>query len=140
VSSVSLCLGQASCNLFYWLFYLFTFQMLSLFQVSLHNPPLTYPSLCFYEGAPQLTHPLSAHCPGIPLHWGIEPSGDEGTLFPLMPDKAILCYICDWSHGSLHVYCLAGGLVPGSSRRSGWLILLFFLWGCNPLQLLQSFP
>jgi hypothetical protein len=25
------------------------------------------------------------------------------------------------------------------SRSSGWLILLFFLWGCKPLQLLQSF-
>ena len=31
------------------------------------------------------------------------------------------------------------GLVPGSSRGSSWLILLFFLWGCKPLQLLQSF-
>jgi hypothetical protein len=31
-----------------------------------------------------------------------------------MPDKAILCYICGWSHGSLHVYSLVGGLVPGS--------------------------
>ena len=31
-----------------------------------------------------------------------------------MPDKAILCYICSWSHGSLNVYFLVGGLVPGS--------------------------
>jgi len=51
-----------------------------------------------------------------------------------MPNKAILCYICSWSHGSVHVYSLGGGLVPGSS---GWLVL--FLWGCKPLQLLQSF-
>ena len=36
-----------------------------------------------------------------------------------------------WSHGFLHVYSLIGGLVPGSSRVSGWLILLFFLWGCK---------
>jgi hypothetical protein len=57
----------------------------------------------------------------------------------LMTDKAILCYICSWSHGSLHVYSLVGGLVPGSSWGSGWLILLFFLWGCKPLKLLQSF-
>ena len=28
-----------------------------------------------------------------------------------MPDKAILCYICSWSHGS---HPLIGGLVPGS--------------------------
>jgi hypothetical protein len=58
----------------------------------------------------------------------------------LMSNKAILCYIFGWSHESLHVYSLIGGLVPGSSRVSGWFILLFLLWGCNPLQLLQSFP
>jgi hypothetical protein len=35
---------------------------------------------------------------------------------------------------------LVGGLVPGSfGERSGWFILLFFLWGCKPLRLLQSF-
>jgi hypothetical protein len=28
---------------------------------------------------------------------------------------------------------------PRSSEGSGWLILLLFLWGCKPLQLLQSF-
>ena len=50
-----------------------------------------------------------------------------------MPDKAILCYICSWSHGSLHVDSLGGGLVPGSSGGSGWLISLFFLWDCKPL-------
>jgi hypothetical protein len=58
---------------------------------------------------------------------------------PLMPDKAILCYIYSWIHGFLHVYSLVSGLVPGSSGGSGWLILLFFLWGCKSLQLLQFF-
>ena len=43
-----------------------------------------------------------------------------------MSEKAILCYIYSWSHGSLHVYSLVGGLVPGRSWGSGWLILLFF--------------
>jgi hypothetical protein len=43
-----------------------------------------------------------------------------------MPDKAILCYIGGWSHGSLHVYSLAGGLVPGSS---GWLIIAVLSMG-----------
>ena len=38
------------------------------------------------------------------------------------------------------MYFLVGGLVPGISGGSAWLILLFFLWGCKPLQLLQSFP
>ena len=36
-----------------------------------------------------------------------------------MSDKAILCYICSWSHGSLHVYSLVGGLVSGSSGGTG---------------------
>jgi hypothetical protein len=45
---------------------------------------------------------------------------------------AILCYICGWSHGSLHVYSLVGGFVPGNSGGTGWFILLFFLWGCSP--------
>jgi hypothetical protein len=55
------------------------------------------------------------------LHWDIEPSQDQGSLLPLMPDKAILCYICSWNHGSLHVYSLVGGLVPGSSGGV-WLV------------------
>jgi hypothetical protein len=45
--------------------------------------------------------------------------------------KVILCYICGWSHGSHHVYILVRSLVHGSSRVSGWLILLFFLWVVN---------
>ena len=40
---------------------------------------------------------------------------DKEPLLLLMPDKAILCYICGWSHRSLHVYSLVGGLIPGSS-------------------------
>jgi hypothetical protein len=54
--------------------------------------------------------------PLIPLHWGIEPSQDQGPFFPLMSDKAILCYICGWSHGSLHVY-------------SGWWFTPWKFWG-----------
>jgi hypothetical protein len=55
-----------------------------------------------------------------------------------MPNDAMLYYICSWIQGFLHVYSLVGGLVPGSSGVSGWLIL-FFLWGFKALQLLQSF-
>jgi hypothetical protein len=40
----------------------------------------------------------------------------------------------------LPVYSLVGGLVPGSFGESGWLVLLFFLWSCRLLQLLQSLP
>jgi hypothetical protein len=44
----------------------------------------------------------------------------EGSLAQIR--EAILCYMCDWSHGLLHVYSLVGGLVPGSSGDGrGWL-------------------
>jgi hypothetical protein len=85
------------------------------------------------------TYPLPLPCPGIPLHWSIKPSQNQGPLLPLMPNKAVLCYICSWSHGSLHVYSFVGSLVPGSSWGTGWFVLLFLLWGCKPLQLLGSF-
>jgi hypothetical protein len=39
---------------------------------------------------------------------GIEPSQDQEPLFSLTTDKAILCYICSWSDGPLHVYSLVG--------------------------------
>lgn len=52
--------------------------------------PSSIPLPSFYEGAPTPTHPLQPQCPGIPLHWGNEPSQDQG-LFPLlMLDNAIL--------------------------------------------------
>jgi hypothetical protein len=80
---------------FNWIFYLFTFQMLSPFLVfPSTNPPIPSPSRCFCEGAPPPTHPLPTHCPSISLHWGIEPSQDQGPPLPLMLDKTILCYIC----------------------------------------------
>jgi hypothetical protein len=59
----------------------------------------------------------------IPLYWSIETPQDQGPLFPLMPEKAILCYICSWRHGLLHVYSLIGVSVPGNSGVSGWLII-----------------
>ena len=42
----------------------------------------------------------------------------KGLPLPLMLDEDILCYISSWSHGSLHVYSLVDGLVPGS--YGGW--------------------
>ena len=84
---------------------------------------------------PLLTnHPLPLLSPGIPLHWGIVPSQNQGPLLPLMTDKS-----CGWSHGSLYVYSLVGSLVPGNSGATGWIILLFLLWGCKPPQLLGFF-
>ena len=85
---------------FYWILYLFTFQMLSPFSI----PPrhlLAHPSFLLLWGcAPTHLSPLP--CPCIPLHWGFEPSQDQGPLLPLMPYKAIFCYIGGWSNGSLH--------------------------------------
>jgi hypothetical protein len=84
------------------------------------------------------------------LLWGCTPSHLTALAFPytgelslhqglllLMPDNASLCYTCSWNYGFLRVYSLVSDLVPGSygGRGSGWLIL-FFLWGCKPLQLL----
>jgi hypothetical protein len=102
--------------------------------------PIPFP-LLLWGSSP--THRLLFYLPKIPLCLGIEPPQGLGSPFPLITDKAILCYICSWSNGSLHcsLYSLVGGLVPGSSGVGGssLLILLFFLWCCKPLQLLQSF-
>jgi hypothetical protein len=46
--------------------------------------------------------PLPVH--GIPPHWGFETSKDQRPLLPLIINKAILCYICGWSHEPLHLY------------------------------------
>jgi hypothetical protein len=122
--------------LFYWIFSLFTFQMLSPFPVPPSETPypISLPPVSMRVLPHPPNHPLLPPCLGIPLYWVMEPSQEKGPPPPIMPNKAILCYICSWSHGSLHVYCLVGGLVPGSSEGSSSLILLFFLWGCKDFQ------
>lgn len=53
-----------------------------------------------------LPHPPThscPHCPCIPILLVIEPTQDEEAPLPLMLDRAILYYVCNWSHGSLHV-------------------------------------
>jgi hypothetical protein len=97
------------------------FKCCSPSQFLLHKPPFQ-PSPCFYEGTPPPTHPLLPYCPSIPLHWGIDSLQDQEPPIPLMPD-ANLCHTCSWSHESLHVYSLVGGLVTGSSEGGGvWLV------------------
>jgi hypothetical protein len=39
-----------------------------------------------------LTHILPPHHGGILLHWGIKSSQGQGSLPPLMPGKAVLCF------------------------------------------------
>ena len=79
--------------------------MLSPFLISPLKTPLSH-----FPTPLLTTHPLPALAF---LYTG------ASSLLPLMSVKAILCYICGWSHGSLHVYFLVGGLVPGNSGDTG---------------------
>jgi hypothetical protein len=109
--------GSGSGPLFY---YYYLFIVLDIFFIYISNsipfphfpskrPPDPSPS-------PSLTLPPLLPCPVIPYTGTrILPSQDQGLLLSLMSNKAILCYIYDWSHESLHVYSVVGGLVPGSS-------------------------
>jgi hypothetical protein len=102
---------------FYWIFSLFTFQMLSSYMVS----PLetSYPIPLSPDSIRVLSHtPIHSSLPALAFpHTGpsIKPSQDQGPLLPLVPNKTTLFYICSWSHGAHHVYSLVGGLVPESS-------------------------
>jgi hypothetical protein len=92
-------------------------------------PPSWFPSVNLLSYLPSSlllwgcspTHPFLPHHPSILLCSDIEPLQEQEPHFPLMNDKAILCYICSWSHVSLHVYPWVDGLVHGSS---GWLWLV----------------
>jgi hypothetical protein len=99
------------------------FLLVIFFIYILNVNPFPGPSPCLYGGFPLSTHPLLPPRPEIPLHWAIETSQDQGLLLPLMLKKALLCNICSWSHGSLHVYSLVGGLVSGRSGSRGVLLL-----------------
>jgi hypothetical protein len=98
---------------------------------------MPYPLLPFPASVRVLSHllppppppPPPTPCPLIPLHWGIEPSKDQGPLLPLMLEKAILSYMCGWSHGN----SLIGGLVPGISSR-GRALVVWYCWSSYGLQ------
>jgi hypothetical protein len=117
------------------IFFIYISNVIS-FPATPPEAPLSHlPSPCFYEGVPPPTYLLLHPHPQFPYPGAsMEPSWDQEPFLPLMHDKAILCYMCSWSH----VCSLDDGLVLGSFWGTGWLILLFFLWGWNPLQL-QSF-
>jgi hypothetical protein len=128
-------------------FFLFLFLLWEIFFIYISN-------VIPFPGSPFLVSPIpsslplllwgcsSTHSPtptsllSFPLHWDIYCTFIRTkTSPPLMHDKAILCYICSWGH----LYSFIDGLVSWNSGGSDWLILLFFLWGCKSLQLLQSF-
>jgi hypothetical protein len=94
--------------------------VLSPFLVS--SPRIPYPNPLSPASTRVLPHPHPrVLCPigDILLCWSIKPSQEQGPPLPLLPDNVILCYICSWSHESLHVYCLVGVLVLGSSWGGG---------------------
>jgi hypothetical protein len=105
--------------LFFFLFFKFYigyfiflyFKCCSPSRFALLKLPIPFPSCCLYDGVPPLTCPLLPHHPNFSLCWG------QGSLLPFMTDKVVLCYICSWSHRSLHVYSLIGGFVPESSGQ-----------------------
>lgn len=99
----------------------------------LHNTSTHTPSPLLLSGCSPPPHHSS-----IPLSWGINPPQDQEFPLPFMSDKAVICYICICSHGSFPVHSLVGGGVLGSTGWSGQL-MWFFLWGCSPTQLLESF-
>jgi len=112
--------------------------------------PLSHPPflllLCRCSPTHPLTHPLPLTHSPTPSHSlpGHSPKlGHRAFTGPRASPPTDAWQGCPLLHMQLESWVnpcvLFGGLVPRSSGRSGWLILLFFLWGCKPLQLLQSF-
>ena len=89
--------------------------MISHFPVTPPPPsPIPHcPPFCLYESAP---HPPTFSCPAPsfqhpPTLGASNFPGTEGL--PSSCCEARLCYMCIWSHGSLQVHSLAGGLTLG---------------------------
>ena len=67
----------------------------------LPNPLIPSPSPLPLRGGTPPTHTLQHQPSTIPLHWDIKPPQNQRSPLPLIPDKAVLCYICTWSHGPI---------------------------------------
>ena len=80
--------------------------------------------------------PLTPPHPGIPLKRGNQPSKDQGPLLPFMPDHAILCYICSWSHGYPDVYSLVGDSLGALRDIISLLKRIFILYTSKSLGLI----
>ena len=116
------------------------FYFLDIFFIYISNV-ICFPSF-LYPGNPQ-SHPLTL------LLWGCSPTYPSTPACQSWQSPTLAHSAFIWPRASpliddqqgypvLHMYCSVGGLVPGcSGGGSGWLILMFFLWGCKPLQLLQ---
>jgi hypothetical protein len=64
----------------------------------------------------------------LSLNCHIKPTHAQGPFLPLVFNKDLLCLICGWNHGSLHVYYLGGSPVP---RSMGWGVHIG--WHCSSL-------
>jgi len=106
-------------------------------QFPLCNLPTEFPlSLLLWETPPHSC--LSARA--FPCAGESSLYRTKGHPLPLMPEKAILCYICSRSHGSLPVYSLVGGLVPGNSLGV-WLVdIIVLLMVAIPLSSFSPSP
>jgi hypothetical protein len=105
-----------------WCFIYLHFKCYSLSWFPLRKPPLpsSLPLLlwgCSPTHSPTHppTHSLLPIHPVIPLHWAIDLSQDQGRLLILLFNKAILCYICGWSHGFLHVYSYSKAILKNQT-------------------------
>jgi hypothetical protein len=107
--------------------YFIYFSNVKLFTSYLSTDLLSLPPSSLYLWGYSLTaHPLLLQHPCIPLLWVMGPVQYQGAPLPVIPDKAILCYISSWCQVYPHMYSLAGVLVPGCFGGSCWLILLFW--------------
>jgi hypothetical protein len=108
---------------------------LSQFPTS-QKPPIPSSLPLLQWGCSSTHSPTPISSPSIPLHWGI--------YWAFIGPKTSPPIDAWQGHPPLHMQlepCLLLGwwLSPGNSGESGWLILLLFLWGCKPLQLLHCF-
>jgi hypothetical protein len=72
-----------------------------------------------------LSHPSSLFCSTPPASPTLGHQTSTGPRVYPWSEKAILNYLCIWSHGSIPVHSLVGGLVCGST---GWSVQqMFFL-------------
>ena len=93
------------CCCFIGYFLYLYFKCFPLFRSPLQKAPFPSPLPLPLWGCSPIHLLLSSH-PGIPIHWGNEYPYAQGSPFPLMSNKAILCHICGQHHRSLHVYSL----------------------------------
>lgn len=122
------------------LFFFFTFNYFIYLQSSgchpLILPPTsphpTLPQACLWENAPLP--------PALPLLWSLKSLKDYSHLLPLRPDQANPCYIFAKGHKQASVYYWLVAQSLEAPWGLGKLLLLVFLWGLSPFQLLRSFP